>query len=305
MSHAHVAATVGGGLDVRVADVDARESAAARMRCPPRRCRAPGTSEGRQLRRWLTQLMVTERVIAAEAAAAGLTADGAPPEDELLPDIRRGWRSAASRRRRWPIRWPGRCSRTSPSAVDVTEADVAGVPRAQPACASRALGRRKRLAHRHIRRPAAGCRSAADRRASARCRAATGIPAVARRAAGRTGPARARLRASRRPATTRQHPQALMSDPALAIDIGGTKIAVGLVGADGQLGHHAQLPTPDERRRGHLGGGRLAGHRGAGRRRRSRPRRRASRRRVRSICRRAPSARSTSRSGNAFRSSSG
>ena len=36
-----------------------------------------------------------------------------------------------------------------------------------------------------------------------------------------------------------------MSDPALAIDIGGTKVAVGLVGADGQLGHHAQLPTPD------------------------------------------------------------
>ena len=45
-----------------------------------------GTSEGRQLRRWLTQLLVTERVIAAEAAAAGLTADGAPAEDALLPD---------------------------------------------------------------------------------------------------------------------------------------------------------------------------------------------------------------------------
>jgi glucokinase len=36
-----------------------------------------------------------------------------------------------------------------------------------------------------------------------------------------------------------------MAAPALAIDIGGTKIAVGLVDADGQLGHHAQLPTPD------------------------------------------------------------
>ncbi len=44
------------------------------------------TSEGRQLRRWLTQLLVTERVVAAEAAARGLTADGAPSEDELLPD---------------------------------------------------------------------------------------------------------------------------------------------------------------------------------------------------------------------------
>ncbi len=36
-----------------------------------------------------------------------------------------------------------------------------------------------------------------------------------------------------------------MDDAALAIDIGGTKIAVGLVGDDGRLGHHAQLPTPD------------------------------------------------------------
>src|SRR6478752_5337155 len=77
------------------------------------------------------------------------------------------------------------------------------------------------------------------------CRAATGIPAVARRETGRTGPARARLRAPGRPAAARQHPQALMSDQALAIDIGGTKIDVGLVGDAGQLGHHAQLPTPE------------------------------------------------------------
>ena len=33
--------------------------------------------------------------------------------------------------------------------------------------------------------------------------------------------------------------------PALALDIGGTKIAVGLVAADGTLVHHAKLPTPD------------------------------------------------------------
>ncbi len=37
-----------------------------------------------------------------------------------------------------------------------------------------------------------------------------------------------------------------MADQTLAIDIGGTKIAVGLVGDDGRLGHHAQLPTPDD-----------------------------------------------------------
>ncbi len=36
-----------------------------------------------------------------------------------------------------------------------------------------------------------------------------------------------------------------MADPTLAIDIGGTKIAVGLVDDAGELAHHAQLPTPD------------------------------------------------------------
>src|SRR5829696_4398575 len=36
-----------------------------------------------------------------------------------------------------------------------------------------------------------------------------------------------------------------MTGQTLAIDIGGTKIAVGLVSDDGKLGHHAQLPTPD------------------------------------------------------------
>jgi glucokinase len=36
-----------------------------------------------------------------------------------------------------------------------------------------------------------------------------------------------------------------MSDPTLAIDIGGTKIAVGLVDDGGALLHHSKLPTPD------------------------------------------------------------
>jgi len=31
----------------------------------------------------------------------------------------------------------------------------------------------------------------------------------------------------------------------LALDIGGTKIATGLVDGDGALAHHAKLPTPD------------------------------------------------------------
>jgi [acyl-carrier-protein] S-malonyltransferase len=83
-SRTGIAATVG-GVPVWVDEIDAREDRLRGSRLAsslPRR----GTSEGRQLRRWLTQLLVTERVVAAEAAARGLTADGAPSEDELLPD---------------------------------------------------------------------------------------------------------------------------------------------------------------------------------------------------------------------------
>jgi [acyl-carrier-protein] S-malonyltransferase len=79
-----VAATVG-GVPLRVDEVDAREDRLRGSRLAsalPRR----GTSEGRQLRRWLTQLLVTERVASVEAAARRLTAVGAPAEDELLPD---------------------------------------------------------------------------------------------------------------------------------------------------------------------------------------------------------------------------
>ena len=79
-----IAAMVG-GVPVSIDEVDAREK---RLRDStiasslPR----PGTSEGRQLRRWLTQLLVTERVVTVEAASRGLDADGAPTEKELLPD---------------------------------------------------------------------------------------------------------------------------------------------------------------------------------------------------------------------------
>ena len=83
MSH-HTAATVA-GVAVLVREVDARE---AKLRAGPVAAALPrpGTSEGRQLRRWLTQLIVTERVVGVEAAALGLTGRGAPSEDELLPD---------------------------------------------------------------------------------------------------------------------------------------------------------------------------------------------------------------------------
>jgi [acyl-carrier-protein] S-malonyltransferase len=40
---------------------------------------AAGTTEGRQLRRWVAQILVAERVVADEAAARGLVAHGDPP----------------------------------------------------------------------------------------------------------------------------------------------------------------------------------------------------------------------------------
>lgn len=79
-----VVATVG-GRPIPVADVDARETrlrTGSRAAALPR----PGTSEGRQLRRWLTQLLVSERVVELEAQQLGLDGDDAPAETELLPD---------------------------------------------------------------------------------------------------------------------------------------------------------------------------------------------------------------------------
>jgi [acyl-carrier-protein] S-malonyltransferase len=75
-----------GASPVTVAEVDAREQ---QLRSGPLMAALPmpDTSEGRQLRRWLTQLIVTERVVAAQAAALGVTAEDAPAEDELLPDV--------------------------------------------------------------------------------------------------------------------------------------------------------------------------------------------------------------------------
>ena len=82
---ARLVATVA-GTPVPVDEVDARE---AQLRNGPRAAALPprGTSEGRQLRRWLTQLLVTERVVAAESAARGLTECDAPTEAVLLPDV--------------------------------------------------------------------------------------------------------------------------------------------------------------------------------------------------------------------------
>lgn len=69
------------GVPVPQAEVDERERrlrAGVLAAALPR----PGTSEGRQLRRWLTQLLVAERVVAGEPAEA------TPPDlDAVLPDV--------------------------------------------------------------------------------------------------------------------------------------------------------------------------------------------------------------------------
>lgn len=81
-----LAATVAGS-PVSVVEIDERE---ARLRCSPQVAALPrpGTSEGRQLRRWLTQLLVSERVVAHEADALGVSvAADTPTEDEVLPDV--------------------------------------------------------------------------------------------------------------------------------------------------------------------------------------------------------------------------
>jgi [acyl-carrier-protein] S-malonyltransferase len=83
-----IAATVA-GEDIATTEVDARE---AELRASALAGVLPsvGTSEGRQLRRWLTQLLVTERVVAVEAAARGVepggAPGGAPGEHDVLPD---------------------------------------------------------------------------------------------------------------------------------------------------------------------------------------------------------------------------
>jgi [acyl-carrier-protein] S-malonyltransferase len=73
------------GEPILVSEVDGRE---ARLRGSPAAAALPlpGTSEGRQLRRWLTQLIVAERVVAIEAARRGITDHHAPDPLDVLPD---------------------------------------------------------------------------------------------------------------------------------------------------------------------------------------------------------------------------
>jgi len=79
-----VAATVG-GVAVDESEVDARER---ELRAGPVRgtLPRPHTSEGRQLRRWVVQVLVAERLVAEEAAARGLTSADAPDLAAIAPD---------------------------------------------------------------------------------------------------------------------------------------------------------------------------------------------------------------------------
>lgn len=126
-----VAATVG-GVPIGVGEIDAREAALRSSSIATTLPRA-GTSEGRQLRRWLTQLLVTERIVAVEAAARRLTGNDAPSEHELLPDatarLEIGSITAAA------LAEPaGRALFTDiTSAVDVTDDDVEAYQMRNPA----------------------------------------------------------------------------------------------------------------------------------------------------------------------------
>jgi [acyl-carrier-protein] S-malonyltransferase len=73
------------GSAIEVSDVDDME---AGLRAGPVAATLPraGTREGRQLRRWLAQVLVAERLVAAEARSRGLSELGAPPLASLAPD---------------------------------------------------------------------------------------------------------------------------------------------------------------------------------------------------------------------------
>jgi [acyl-carrier-protein] S-malonyltransferase len=73
------------GREIPVNALDERESrlrASTLASSLPR----PGTSEGRQLRRWLTQLLVADEMVRAAAAELGIDDRDAPGEADLLPD---------------------------------------------------------------------------------------------------------------------------------------------------------------------------------------------------------------------------
>lgn len=73
------------GAPVDVSDVDALE---AGLRSGPVAATLPrtGTREGRQLRRWLVQVLVARRLVEAEAAMRGVSESTAPPLESIAAD---------------------------------------------------------------------------------------------------------------------------------------------------------------------------------------------------------------------------
>lgn len=73
------------GTPIAVSDVDTREK---ELRSGPASPTLPRerTGEGRQLRRWLVQVLVAEHLVTAEAATRGLTPKDAPPLTQIAPD---------------------------------------------------------------------------------------------------------------------------------------------------------------------------------------------------------------------------
>ncbi|MFD0575271.1 DUF7158 domain-containing protein [Dactylosporangium darangshiense] len=83
------------GRPVLVAEVEARLAA---LRSGPYAARLPhpATAEGRNLRRWLVQVLTTEAVLDHEARSRGLTAQGGtPPPATLGAALRMGGVTAA------------------------------------------------------------------------------------------------------------------------------------------------------------------------------------------------------------------
>lgn len=134
---ADVVAVVGGS-PLHVADVDARE---ARLRASRLAASLPraDTSEGRQLRRWLTQLLASERVVAAEEAARAVTVGTAPAEEELMPDTvaRMELGSVAAAVLETPV--ARALFEEVTRDVAVSEADVAAYHARNPACFAAAI----------------------------------------------------------------------------------------------------------------------------------------------------------------------
>ncbi len=73
------------GQTIPVAALDERESRLRASASAPS-LPVPGTSEGRQLRRWLTQLLVADELVRVAAAELGVDIGDAPGEADLLPD---------------------------------------------------------------------------------------------------------------------------------------------------------------------------------------------------------------------------